>query len=172
MALFLPKINPDFAFGTYIEHLQRPETSSQESWLWSDPAMIADAIAVIETEVLPKLEVYGTPEGYVTLPPREHTIHYEPLEDRMLALIAAGDLDAARTIWHEKEPKYRGKTYHPDSLPHRWQMQLTVVAEPLLAGDRRALARILHGWEAANVRGTKIEPYWEPTPFPLEAGLG
>jgi hypothetical protein len=42
------------------------------------------------------------------------------------------------------------------------------VAEPLLAGDRAALATILHGWEADNIRGTKIEPYWEPTPFPLE----
>ena len=42
------------------------------------------------------------------------------------------------------------------------------VAEPLLAGDRAALARILHGWEADNIRGTKIEPFWEPTPFPLE----
>jgi hypothetical protein len=32
----------------------------------------------------------------------------------------------------------------------------------------RALAKILHEWEAANVRGTELEPYWEPTPFPLE----
>lgn len=133
--------------------------------------MIADAIAMIETHALPKLQCFGTPEGYTRLPHRANWVHYEPREDRMLALIAAGDLDAARTIWHEQEPKYRGKTYHPDSLPHRWQMQLAVVAEPLLAGDRRALARILHGWEDANVRGTKIEPYWELTPFPLEAGL-
>ena len=117
---------------------------------------------------MPKLKYYGTPEGYATLPPREHRIHYEPREDRMLVHIAVGDLDAARTIWREQEPLYQGKTYHPDSLLHRWQTQLAAVAEPLLAGDRPALAQILHGWEAANVRGTEIERYWESTPFPLE----
>lgn len=130
--------------------------------------MIADLIEAIEVGALPKLQFYGTPEGYATLPPREHRIRYEPREDRMLVHIAVGDLDAARAIWRAQEPLYRGKTYHPDSLLHRWQTQLATVAEPLLAGDRPALARILHGWEAANVRGTEIERHWEPTPFPLE----
>ena len=130
--------------------------------------MVADLIEAIEAVALPKLNFYGTPQGYATLPVREHRIHYEPREDRMLVYIAVGDLEAARKIWHEQEPLYRGKTYHPDSLLHRWQAQLDAVAEPLLAGDRPALARILHDWEAANVSGTEIERYWEPTPFPLE----
>ena len=143
-------------------------TSVEKCWWWSDAAVVTDLIEAIETVALPKLEFYGRPEGYATLPPREHRIHYEPREDRMLVHIAVGDLDAARTIWHTQELLYRGKTYHPDSLLHRWQAQLATVAEPLLAGDRPALARILHGWEAANVRGTEIEPYWESTPFPLE----
>ncbi|GEO99466.1 hypothetical protein [Methylobacterium haplocladii] len=194
-ALFLPQINIGRSIGTYREELYRSDCPSQRSsprskpmmfserlelieagvplptWRWSDPTTIADAVAMIETHALPKLLVYSTPEGYVRLPHRANWIFYEPREDRMLAYIAAGDLDAARTIWLEQEPLYRGKAYHPGSLPYRWHMQLSAVAEPLLDGDRRALARILHGWEAANVRGTSIEPYWEPTPFPLEAGL-
>lgn len=63
---------------------------------------------------------------------------------------------------------YAGKSFPPGSHPHRWQLQLAAVAEPLMAGDRPALAKILHEWETANVRGTELEPYWEPTPFPLE----
>ena len=46
------------------------------------------------------------------------------------------------------------------------------VAEPLVADDRATLAKILHAWEASNIRGTKVERYWEPTPFSLETGLG
>ena len=58
--------------------------------------------------------------------------------------------------------------FRPDRARIRWRMQLAAVAEPLMAGDRPALAKILHAWEAANVRGTEVDPYWEPTPFPLE----
>jgi hypothetical protein len=37
-----------------------------------------------------------------------------------------------------------------------------------MAGDRAAMAKILHDWEAANVRGTELEPFRKRTPFPLE----
>ncbi len=130
--------------------------------------MIPEVIAVLEDVALPKLAFYGTPEGYATLPPRPHQIRDEPHEDRMIVHIAAGDLDAARRIWHEQQPWHAGKSFPPGSRPHQWQVQLAAVAEPLMAGDRPALAKILHAWEAANVRGTELEPYWEPTPFPLE----
>jgi hypothetical protein len=42
------------------------------------------------------------------------------------------------------------------------------VSAPLLAGDRAALATLLHGREADNIRGTEIQPYRGPTPIPLE----
>ncbi|WP_267357473.1 MULTISPECIES: hypothetical protein [unclassified Methylobacterium] len=117
---------------------------------------------------LPKLALYGTPESYATLPPRPHWVHDEPHEDRMIVHIAAGNLEAARAIWHERHAWHAGRSFPPSSRAHRWQTQLAAVAEPLMAGDRPALAKILHDWEAANVRGTVLEPYWEPTPFPLE----
>ncbi|MGH1572494.1 hypothetical protein ACRAWG_19670 [Methylobacterium sp. P31] len=86
----------------------------------------------------------------------------------MIVHIAAGNLDAARTIWHERWPRHEGKAFPPGSRPHRWRTQLAAVAEPLMGGDRLALAKILHDREAASARGTELEPYWEPTPFPLE----
>lgn len=107
-------------------------------------------------------------EGYLTLLFGDNRFYDEEAEDRMIVYIAAGDLEAARKIWHEQQPLHARRTFPPGSLPHRWQTQLTAVADPLMAGDRPALARILHEWEAANVRGTELEPYWEPTPFPLE----
>jgi len=130
--------------------------------------MVSEAIAVLNSVALPKLALYGTPEGYATLPPRPHWVHDEPHEDRMIVYIAAGNLNAARAIWHERQAWHIGKSFPPGSRPHRWQTQLAAVGEPLMAGDRPALAKILHDWEAANVRGTELEPYWEPTPFPLE----
>ena len=166
--LFFSRIYNEIRIGTYFEGLVRPSKSEERSWLWSDPTMVADAIEVIETVALPKMIFYGTPGGYATLPPREHQIFYEPPAERMLVHIAAGDLDVARKIWHEQEPLCRGKSYNPASRPYQWRRQLEAVAEPLFADDRPALARILHTWEAANVRGTELEPYWEPTPFPLE----
>lgn len=42
------------------------------------------------------------------------------------------------------------------------------VSEPLLAGDRAALATLLHGREADSIRGTEIQPYRGPTPVPPE----
>lgn len=157
----------DIAIGTYFEDLNRPSSESK-LWLWSDPTTIQEAIAVIEAVALPKLRFYGTPEGYATLPPRPHTVHNEPYEDRMIVHIAAGELEAARKIWHERQLWHAGKSFPPGTRADRWRLQLAAVAEPLMAGDRPALAKILHDWEAANVRGTVLEPYWEPTPFPLE----
>ncbi|MGU3402285.1 hypothetical protein [Methylobacterium brachiatum] len=123
---------------------------------------------MIETVALPKLAIYGTLEGYATLPPERRMPIEEPPEDRMLLHIALGDLDSARKIWAQQTPLYRDRPYHPSLKLRRWQEQLDAVAEPLHAGDRPALARILHGWEAANVQRTELERYWEPTPFPLE----
>ena len=167
-ALYFAGLPGAIAIGTYSEYLSRSPASAEKFWLWSDPAMVPEVIAVLDSVALPKLALYGTPESYATLPPRPHWVYDEPHEDRMIVHIAAGDLDAARTIWHERQPWQAGKSFPPGSRPHRLQTQLAAVEEPLMAGDRPALAKILHDWEAANVRGTELEPYWEPTPFPLE----
>lgn len=167
-ALFYSNFRNEIRIGTYSEPLSRTSPSSTACWLWSDPTAICDAIDVITTYALPKLSLYGTIEGYSSLLDGSQRFYSEPLEDRMIVYIAAGNLDAARTIWHHQQSRRAGKLFPPGSRAHRWQMQLATVAEPLMAGDRPALAKILHDWEAANVRGTELELYWEPTPFPLE----
>lgn len=78
-------------------------------------------------------------------------------------------LDAAGALCETLEPELReDRSPDIDGFRRRRRMVLSV-AEPLRAGDRAALAKILHGWEADNSRGTRIAPYGAPTPFPLEA---
>jgi len=88
--------------------------------------------------------------------------------------IALRDLDAARRVWHRLPQSYRDGLNPADGscFRTRWSEMHDTIVEPLLADDRAALARILHGWEADNIRRAGYEPYWDPTPFPLEAGLG
>jgi hypothetical protein len=158
----------EIRIGTFYEPLKKPAGSKNAAWLWSDPDSLTDAIEVIVEYAVPRMKLLSEVEGYLTLLSGGNRYYRERAEDRMIVYIAAGDLEAARQIWHEQEPRHAGRTFPPGSHAHRWQVQLAAVAEPLMKGDRPALARILHEWEAANVRGTELEPYWQPTPFPLE----
>lgn len=166
--LFVYRIFHYLALGTIYENLSRPDTSADRFWHWSDPTMVSDLIEAIETTAMPKLSYYETVESYATLPPETYGPLHEAPEDLMLVHIAMGELDAARTIWQEQDLWHRNLPGHPVPRQRWLREQLDAVAEPLHAGDRPALARILHGWEAANVQGTELERYWEPTPFPLE----
>lgn len=67
--------------------------------------------------------------------------------------------------------KYVPRTSVSDDSGDYVYDQFCLLTEPLMAGDRAALARLLHGWEASNMIGTKLEPYWRSTPFPLEHPL-
>lgn len=167
-ALFYVALCSEIRVGGYSEPIFRPEKFHTKYWLWSDPTAVGNAIDVIGDFVLQKIDHLSKIEGYASLLIGDNRFYKEPAEDRMIVHIAAGDLEAARAIWHERQLWHAGKSFPPGTRVDRWRRQLAAVAEPLMAGDRPALAKILHDWEAANVRGTELEPYWEPTPFPLE----
>jgi hypothetical protein len=145
--------------------------TEEKNWQWSDPTMLGDLIAFIENEALPFLRSLDTLEKYVaftraTFDRDQRQLHLP--EDRMIVDVALGDLDVARKACLDLLPKFR-EELGPESWPYNnRRTKIVTLAEPLLAGDRQALAAILHGWEADNMRGTKLEPHWEPTPFPLE----
>lgn len=154
-------------------HLKRPASSQERFWRWSDPSMIDDAVSVIETEALPLLRAMGELDAFAGLfEAGDYRRRHEWPVDRMIFEIALGNLDAARAIWHGLAPDHRENRYPESESFQQTRGKILAVAGPLLAGDRAALARILHGWEEANMRGTRIEPHWEPTPFPLEAAPG
>jgi hypothetical protein len=87
---------------------------------------------------------------------------------KTLMHVALDEIPAAQAEWQSVMHKYvPGKTF-PDASSQYVYDQWCSLTEPLMASDRAALARLLHGWEKSNTVGTKLEPYWCPTPFPLE----
>lgn len=48
------------------------------------------------------------------------------------------------------------------------QAGLKTLLDRLNGGDPRAVAALLHEWEAAAVKAEKVEHLWEPSPFPFE----
>ncbi|AWN36456.1 hypothetical protein DK427_12560 [Methylobacterium radiodurans] len=118
----------------------------------------------------------------------------------MAIAIAEGCLDEARTflaqVWKWYETDSYGDYEPPDQIDYpkpgqrkraaiqAWEKaylctgyrkkrrRILEVVEPLRTGDRSALAAILHRWEAEAARFHGVERWWEPTPFPIEEGLG
>jgi len=171
--MFLPARRPDQHMCHYEFHYMRDPPGEDvlfgKSWQWSDPTMVPHLVSMLENEALPFLRTLDSLESYAVVHRRlldgSFFVHRE---DRMLLAIALGELDRARTMCQELLPRYR-ENKDPDWwLYQSLRTAVVTVAEPLMAGDRAALAAILHGWEEANVRGTVLEPHWEPTPFPLE----
>jgi hypothetical protein len=159
--------------GWCAGQLGPPGGSKYAVWRWSDPSTITDMISVIETGALPLLRGMDTLEAFVAFYRENFEIaRVGAPEDRLIIDIALGHLASAQDILQDLLPHFREDGCASSASYQQTRNKILAVADPLLAGDRAALATILHGWEAANIRGTKIEPYWEPTPFPLETAPG
>ena len=141
-------------------------------WTWSDPVLAAELAERIDAYALLMLRSLDTFEkclwfgiGHVTgrriLHPRE----------RLVTAIADGDLDAARRIWAEIGPSLVPDGVPSDPRPRADDEPYRRIGPLLLADDRAALSQLLHAWEAANLGSSPFEPIWEPSPFPLDAGL-
>jgi hypothetical protein len=48
------------------------------------------------------------------------------------------------------------------------QKDMKLLADPARKNDRASIAAQLHQWESLRVEKLGLEPYWQPTPFPLE----
>jgi hypothetical protein len=167
-------------------------------WRWSDAAIPAQFVKVVESEVLPMLRPLSQYEDFYHLHQRD-IVPYGMVhpETQILMDIAYGDLDSARETWRRLFHRYEVDlcaglpVVQPLSSRERRRMSVEALAEhdragackmyrwrrekylavgpALFRGDRPALAAILHRWEAETVRGSPYEAYWEATPFPLEA---
>ncbi|WP_155911956.1 hypothetical protein [Methylobacterium sp. 77] len=170
--LFTPLDGLFGSIGWCSGKLGRTGASPYAVWRWSDPSTVGDAISAIETEALPLLRSADRLETFAAFYRENFEIaRIGAPEDRLIIDIALGHLEGAQRIVRDLLPRF--KEASPSSASYQaTRTKILAVADPLLAGDRPALAAILHGWEAGNIRGTKIEPYWEPTPFPLERAPG
>ena len=162
---------PDFSgiIGHCAGHINPPARIGSVYWHWSAPSTVEAAISVIETEALPHLRSFESLEHWAAYYRETFPIALTGFpHERLILDIALGNLPAARAQLAELLPHFR-ENKSPDQPIYQYMRSLILpVAEPLLADDRPALAAILHGWESENIRGAKLERYWEPTPFPLE----
>lgn len=138
---------------------------------WDDPTMSGDFVDQVEAEIIPLFNSLDTLEktiAFLRPHPQNPFADYPPW--KTLMHVALGEISAAQVTWRPVMHQYVTGTVLQDARSQRQYDQWCLLTEPLMADDRAALARLLHGWEASNVIGTKLESYWLSTPFPLELG--
>lgn len=134
-----------------------------------DPTMAEDFADQIEAEVMPlfdSLDTFGKTVEFVL------AHQYFPIGSwvpwRALMTAACGDIPEAQRLWRSCDTD-QVQCRVPQTWPdHGNYDEWCRVAEPLMDGDRAALAKLLHEWEQREVLGTKLERYWTSMPFPLE----
>lgn len=166
---FMPETHRWDSLGRCNEQISRSNGFyGGTGWYWTDPTIREDVITRVEADALSVLRPLDTTRKCLefarTYPPSDG---YLGPSWHLVAAIALGELDRAREIWAGMGGYYRrGVPVDWDHAPsfHRYRM----LDEPLIADDRAALAAILKGWAAENVKGSPLEPYWEPGPLPIE----
>lgn len=166
---FMPNNSTWDSLGRCKERIARSEGFyGGTGWYWTDPTIKDDFITRVEADAIAVLRPLDTTRKCLEFA-RTHlpSDGYLGPKWHLIAAIALGELDRAREIWAEMGSYYRR------GIPSEWDHAPTfpryrLLDEPLLADDRAALAAILNGWAAENIKGSPLEPYWEPTPLPLE----
>ncbi len=138
---------------------------------WSQPGFAEAAIDMIEQQVLPMLRRVQTIEDMFRVEgvPRsaeyDNSLRlYEPHQMHMHA--AFGRLDEARAIYERTKDWYLNLKFF-----RRWDFEKASQLGALAAaGDRRAVAALLHQWEEEFVARAGLGAIYERTPFPLESG--
>ena len=149
----------------------RPSHRAGRAWCASDPTTAADFVEVVENETLPLLRSLDGFQACVDFALKHPaTARWIGYEWSVMLHIAEGDLDTARREWEWIGQKYvrGGKDLFPEcQYIYDEYYELGAL---LIADDRKGLAERLHRFEARAVVGTKMEPHWRRSPFPLEAG--
>lgn len=166
---FIPQVEWVRTLGWCDEPLWPTKgVGGQGFWQWSYPRMAEDFICQVETVALPLLRSLDTFEACTTFIRNHRTARLCMSPHWRLAVASAfGDLDAAHADWEIVRPRHEAILSGPkrDQGPDRF----LEIGDALAANDRAALTRVLHSVEAEHIAGSPLEPYWQPTPFPLEA---
>ncbi|WP_342363203.1 hypothetical protein [Terrarubrum flagellatum] len=159
-AMFYP---PTFVNVTQGETLGR----KGRLWLLDEPDVEDELVSNIENRALPKLRAMKTLRDYAG-----HALPKDPVQRSYLGRLdlrfrlAFGELDEAARLLSEEicAPDRTILDRESEGLSER----VKEVGAGISAGDREAIARVLHRLEARMAASLKLEKIWEPTPFPLE----
>jgi hypothetical protein len=169
---FMPEVSSWENLGRCHDRLFRSKNSGGgQGWYWSDPTMPADFITRVEADVIALLRPLDTVRKRLAFTrTRPQFQVYLGSHWHLIATIVAGELDAARAMWAKSRAFYRpGRVM--DEPHHQLEYdRLCLIDEPLMADDRAGLAALLHRWEAENIVGSPLEPYWIKETLPLEEG--
>jgi len=159
--LFGPSVAFDRIWGA---HVYSPRKGG---WAREDSAMYEELRDQIEQNVLPLLRQMQTIDDFAAFNSKERFDGQQlELFDylRIYVDIARGDFDSALKTSDHMKTTGRYSSRVPNIFG-----EITKELHPMLvANDRVGLARILKEWEQGQVKGRKLEKFWEPTPFPFE----
>lgn len=138
-------------------------------WNYDDPTMPEDFVFQIES-LLRLLRSLSTLEKCVAFLHMRRANVADLFEDwSMFANLSLGHVGVARAHWISVRQDYLGNMVeHPRSPVELRNARFCELDGPLIARDRRALAMLLHRWEAENIATLKLHNLWESTPFPME----
>ena len=128
------------------------------AWNAYDPTVATEMCAVIEQQALPMLRGLKSIDDLIAFTSDQERFPWTSLGsndfEEVFVYVATGNLECAQAT----SKRFTGRATTRQQL-----------IELLATGDRRGAARLLHNWEAASVKRLKLENFWEPTPFPIEA---
>jgi hypothetical protein len=142
-----------------IRERRYPESWSE--WVAYDPTIATEMCEVIEEQALPMLRSIQSIDDFIAFTADKTRFAWTYLgpnySDEPFVFAAQENFEAALsacTRLVEQEP----------TGPKTKEL-----LRRLAGGDRLGVAQLLHGWEADSVKQLKLEQFWEPTPFPIEA---
>lgn len=134
-----------------------------------DPTMADDFVDQVETKVLPIFHSLDTFRKVAEFEMSHPDLHVtKTARWKALMNAALGDIPTAQKLWLScNTDEY---SWLVPRMTEEWYdyKEWCRIPGPLMKGDKAALVKLLHEWEAREIRGTKVERYWTPTPFPLE----
>ncbi len=167
---FMPQTPSWFSLGRCGDRIIRSmRFSGGQGWFWSDPTIYQDFIDRVEAEALTPFRSLDTTRKCLEFK-RSHPQRsgYLNLEWHVAASIALGEIEAAQEIWSRMRRRYIEEEPSASLSEQQTYRRFRELDRPLRAGDREALCALLAQWEAENIVGTPLEPYWRRSAFPLE----
>ena len=131
------------------------------TWVDNHPMIVTEMCEVIEEQALPMLRPLQSIDDFVAFTADQTRFPWTRLGagyfDEPFVFAAQGNFEAALAACTRLVAEV------PTGPATKELLRL------LAGGDRHGVAQWLHGWEADSVKRLKLEEYWEPTPFPIEA---